>query len=160
MAQIRNKLPPELHIVHGTKGENPGKLLPDEIKTRIPKAYWLEDPNTWNEDKFIEETSEFLFKVYGIGAEQYQHTLAMLADHITTYVECRKLIHNSPILTKYNGGKTIGPNPLINLRDKLSARIISLMNELGLTPRGRLNGSGNDDVNLGNLMHGPEHFDK
>ena len=93
----KNKLPVELHLVHGTKGMNPGKLLPDDVKTRIPKAYWLENPDLWDEDKFIADTSDFLYKVYGIGADQYQHTLAMLADHITTYVKCRKGLQKSSL---------------------------------------------------------------
>jgi phage terminase small subunit len=160
MAGPKNKLPPELHLVQGTKGMNQGKLLPDDIKNRIPKAYWLENPKLWDEDKFIADTSEFLFKVYGIGADQYQHTLAMLADHITTYVQCRKGLQNSHLIVQYNDGKTMGPNPLLNLRDKVTPRIITLMNELGLTPRGRLAGTATDDVELGHLMHGPEHYNK
>ena len=156
----KNKLPVELHLVHGTKGMNPGKLLPDDVKMRIPKAYWLENPDLWDEDKFIADTSDFLYKVYGIGAEQYQHTLAMLADHITTYVKCRKGLKNSHLIVQYNDGKTMGPNPLLNLRDKVTPRIITLMNELGLTPRGKLAGTASEDIELGDLMHGPDHYAK
>jgi hypothetical protein len=160
MSQPRNKLPPELHIVSGTKGMNQGKVLPDELITRIPKAYWLENPDLWDEDKFISETSEFLFKAYGIGADQYQHTLGMLTDHITTYVQCRKGMQKMPLIVQYNDGKTMGPNPLVSLRDKVTPRIITLMNELGLTPRGRLSGAGTEDLDLGDLMRGPDQLKK
>jgi hypothetical protein len=32
------------------------------------------------------------------------------------------------------------------------------MNELGLTPRGRLTGNATDDVHLGDLIGGPDNF--
>ena len=54
----------------------------------------------------------------------------------------------------------MGPNPMLNLRDKVTPRIITLMNELGLTPRGKLAGSATEDVELGDLMHGPDHYAK
>lgn len=158
MTQAKNRLPPELHIVHGTKGLNQGTVLPDELKVRIPKADWLENPESWNEEKFIKDTSDFLFRVYGIGADQYQHTLAMLADHISTYVACRKNIMKNPLIINYNNGKTLGPNPFVSLRDKVTPRIITLMNELGLTPRGRLQNNSNENADLGDLMRGPEHY--
>lgn len=157
--QPRNKLPPELHIVHGSKGMNQGTLVPESLKRYTPVAYWFENPDSWDPKKFIEDTAKYLFDVYGIGSEQDQHTLAMLADHITTYVECVKGIQKTGIITKYNNGKTIGPSPFVSLRDKVTPRIITLMNELGLTPRGRLSGNASDDVGLGKLMQGPDNFD-
>lgn len=158
----RNKLPPELHLVHGTRGMNQGVTLPEKVKMRIPKPYWLEDPNSWSEDRFIRETSEYLFNVYGIGSDQDSHVLGMLANQITTYVECQKIIiknNNAPIV-EYNKGKTLGANPYIGLRDRALVRIISLMNELGLTPRSRLNGSTSisEEAGLGALMAGPDNY--
>jgi phage terminase small subunit len=61
-----------------------------------------------------------------------------------------------PLIVQYNDGKTMGPNPLVSLRDKVTPRIITLMNELGLTPRGRLSGAGTEDLDLGDLMRGPD----
>lgn len=158
----KNKLPPELHIVNGTKGVNQGTTLPEKIKMRIPKAYWLENPKDWDEDRFIKETAEYLYNVYGIGSEQDSHVLGMLANQITTYVECQKQIisqNNAPVIS-YNNGKTLGANPYINLRNNTLVRVISLMNELGLTPRSRLQGSpvGNEETGLGALMAGPDNY--
>ena len=158
----KNKLPPELHIVNGTKGVNQGTTLPEKVKMRIPKAYWLENPKDWNEDRFIKDTAEYLYNVYGIGSEQDSHVLAMLANQITTYIECQKQIlsqNNAPIIT-YNNGKTVGANPYINLRNNTLVRVISLMNELGLTPRSRLQGStaGSEESGLGALMAGPDNY--
>jgi phage terminase small subunit len=151
----KNKLPPELHLVHGTKGMNQGVTLPEKVKMRIPKPYWLDDPNTWSETRFIRETAEYLYNVYGIGSDQDSHVLGMLANQITTYVECQKVImaqRNAPIV-EYNNGKTVGANPYIGLRDRALVRIISLMNELGLTPRSRLQGAtaSADDDGIGAL---------
>ena len=134
-----NKKAPELHIVDGTtQRKNRAAPLPDAIKKRIPKAEWLDKPEAWNKDKFIEETSEFLFTVYGIGNDQDKHTLAMLADHIEMYVMCSRGIKKNGLVTQFNEGKTIGPNPYISIRNKTMTLIIQLMNELGLTPRSRL----------------------
>ena len=160
MSQSRNRFPPELHIVHGTKGQNQGVTLPEQIKRRTPKAYWLTNPESWNEDRFIADTAEYLFNVYGIGSEQDQHVLSFLAQQITIYVTCLKAFHksNGAVITQYNNGKTLGPSPIITQMDKTLTKIISLMNELGLTPRSRLNSRSVDSAELGDLMTGPDNF--
>jgi phage terminase small subunit len=151
-----NKKPPELHLVDGTKSRtrNPAEL-PASIKKRIPSAEWLENPDAWDRAKFIEETSEFLFEVYGIGNEQDKHTLSMLADHVDTYVKCTKGL-KSGLITRFNNGQTMGPSPFIGIRNKTTTLIIQLMNELGLTPRSRLNqGKLEDDSALAQFLKGP-----
>jgi hypothetical protein len=155
---MTNKLPPELHLVHGTKGENQGVLIPDLLKKYTPVAYWFEHPDQWDPVQFIRDTSRYLYDVYGIGSDQEQHVLAMLAGHISTYIECEKGIRVTGIITKYNNGKTLGPSPFVSLRDKVTPRIISLMNELGLTPRSRLQGNPSDDIEISELMAGPDRY--
>ena len=136
--KAHNKLPPELHIINGTKQRVETQTLPESIKERIPEAEWVSNPDNWSKTKFIEETSEFLFQVYGIGSAQDRHTLAMLADQIDTYVLCNKALAVEPLVIEYNGGKTFGPNPNFAIRKECLKSIIALMNELGLTPKGRL----------------------
>lgn len=152
-----NKKPPELHIFDGTKSRAAKAVdIPASVKQRIPKAYWVDNPEMWDKDRFISETSEFLFTVYGIGNEQDQHTLAMLADQIELYVQCSASIKRKGIITKYNDGKTLGPNPYIPIRDKALKSCIQLMNELGLTPRSRLAaGKTEDESPLAKFMQGP-----
>jgi P27 family predicted phage terminase small subunit len=134
-----NKKPPELHVVDGTKSRvGEAASIPAELKKRIPEAEWMENPDSWDKRKFIAETSEFLFTVYGIGNDQDKHALAMLADYIDTYVKCMKGINKNGIITTFNNGATVGPNPYIGVRNKTMTLIIQLMNELGLTPRSRL----------------------
>lgn len=152
-----NKKPAELHVVDGTKSRA-GRVaeIPASIKQRIPKAYWIDNPDLWDRDRFVAETADFLFTVYGIGNEQDQHTLAMLADQIELYVQCNKGIRSKGIITKYNEGKTLGPNPYIPIRDKALKSCIQLMNELGLTPRSRLAaGKVEDESPFGKFMQGP-----
>lgn len=132
-------------------------MLPPTVRKRIPKAEWLEDPDLWDKDKFIEETSAFLFDVYGIGNEQDKHVLSMLADHIDTYIHCTRNIRKNTLIVRYNNGSTPGPNPLISIRNKTTTLIIQLMNELGLTPRGRLaSNKVEDESPIAKLMRGPK----
>ena len=152
-----NKLPPELHLVNGSKGMNQGVPLPESIKARIPKADWLDNPEAWDRNKFIAETSEFLYRVYGIGNDQDKHALAFLAEQIDTYIECKTKLTSTGIIARFNGGKTIGPNPLLTIRQNTLKTIIQLMNELGLTPRGRLNsGKAEEDSPVSKFLRGPK----
>ncbi len=133
-----NKLPPELHIVNGSKGINQGGLLPASVRGRIPVSEWMDKPDAWDKETFVNETAEFLFSVYGIGSEQDRHTLAMLADQLDTYIQCNKFIAAQGLVVEFNEGKTIGANPYITIRNKTLSLILQLMNEMGLTPRSRL----------------------
>lgn len=135
---MNNKLPPELHIVNGTKGMNQGGLLPPSVRGRVPISEWMDNPDAWDKERFVNETAEFLFNVYGIGSEQDRHTLAMLADHLDTYIQCNKFIAQQGLVVEFNEGKTIGANPYITIRNKTLSLILQLMNEMGLTPRSRL----------------------
>lgn len=157
MGSMSNKKAPELHLVDGT---TPRKgmptALPENIKKRIPKAEWLDNPDGWDKDKFIEETADFLFTVYGIGNDQDKHTLAMLADHVELYVKCTRGINKNGIVTTFNNGATVGPNPYIGIRQKTMTLIIQLMNEMGLTPRSRLSaGKSEEDSPLTQFLKGP-----
>lgn len=154
---MQNKLPPELHIIQGTKGINQGVLIPENLRKRIPPADWLDNPNAWDKRRFINETADFLFSTYGIGNDQDKHTITMLADQMDTYIQCNKAISEQGIVAEYNGGKTLGPNPYVPIRDKTLAKIILLMNELGLTPRSRLNsGKVQENTNVAKFLRGPK----
>lgn len=152
-----NKKPPELHLVDGTvPRKGMPASMPDNLKKRIPKAEWVDNPDAWDKNKFIEETSNFLYDVYGIGNDQDKHTLAMLADHIETYIRCTKNIKSNGIITRFNNGQTIGPNPYLTVRNKTMTLIIQIMNELGLTPRSRLSaGKSEENSPVAQFLRGP-----
>jgi hypothetical protein len=154
-----NKLPIELHIVHGTKPEHDPVSLPANVKKRIPEAEWMTNPLSWNRSTFVAETADYLFDVYGIGSNQDKHTLAMLADQIDLYIECGKQIDPANIVVSTNDGKTLAPNPAISIRNNALKLAIQLMNELGLTPRGRLNKTEinlDDDSAVSRFLKGPK----
>lgn len=153
---MNNKKPPELHIIDGTKGVNQGQLLPEKIKKRIPKADWLDNPESWDMDTFVRETSDFLYEVYGIGCDQDKHALAMLADTINNYVLCKKKIAESSMVLVTNGGKTAMPNPYVSIQQKCLRDIFMIMNEMGLTARSRLNANKmEDDSPVAKFLKGP-----
>jgi phage terminase small subunit len=153
---MNNKKPPELHLVDGTKGVNQGQLLPTSIKKRIPKADWLDNPDLWDESQFIKETSEFLYQVYGIGSDQDKHSISMLADTLSDYVKCVKKIRESSMVLVTNNNKTVMPNPYVSIKQKALRDAIMLMNELGLTPRSRLNSNTKEeDSAVAIFLRGP-----
>jgi P27 family predicted phage terminase small subunit len=153
-----NKKPVELHLIESTKPRTTNPVvLPEAIKKRIPQAEWLDNYQLWDKKKFIEETSEFLFQVYGIGNNQDKTALAMLANEIDTYVECCKGIEKGGIVIRFNNGANLGSNPFLIERGKAFKNIIQMMNELGLTPRGRLSiNKPEEDSPISKFLKGPK----
>lgn len=136
------RLPPEIHLVKGTKGQNQGIKLPEQVKKRIPIAYWSANPNEFSKERFVKETADYLFDAYGIGTEQDQHTLWMLADQMANYITARAQQDKHPMVIKINDGKTLAPNPFIAIANEAMKNAIKIMGELGLTPRSRLTSAG------------------
>ena len=106
------------------------------IEQPIPLADWVADPNAWNKYAFIDSASKFMWDAYGNTTEQDQHALAMLAEILETFVMCCKDIAKNGLIVTHHNGVT-GKNHHVEIRDKAIARSVLLMNELGLTPRGR-----------------------
>ena len=151
-----NRLPPELHLVHGTtRAEHKAQPLPEKVRMRVPKAEWLDNPDAWDRNKFISETADFLWETYGIGSDQDKHVLAALANQMEIYIKCIKGIQKGGIITQFNNGATVGPNPFLTAGDKALQRAIILMNELGLTPRGRLATNKQEGGKYSKLLAGP-----
>jgi phage terminase small subunit len=156
-----NKKPPELHLIDGTKprGKSTQNVatIPEKLKQRIPEAEWLESPDAWDRKKFIAETSEFLSEMYGIGTNQDKHSLGMLADQIETYIDCMKGLKETGLVMDFNDGKTVGMSPYVSIKNKAATLIIQLMNELGLTPRGRLSSSkSTESESAAKFLRGPK----
>jgi len=142
------KFPFEVHAVHGTLGDarNVGVALPDKVKARIPLAAWPDDPSKFTREGFVRETADFLFEVYGIGSQQDQHALLMLADEMQTYVTARAQLQGQPLVIATNNGQTLAANPLLAVADRAMAHALRLMTEFGLTPRSRLTASKTEEV--------------
>lgn len=145
----------EIHVINGTKNQTNAQVLPQTLRQRIPLAEWMEKPEAWDKKKFIQETADFLFDVYGIGDNLNKHTLGMLADQMDIYINAGLQLKTEDLVLITNGGKTAAPNPLITIRNKATTLIIQLMNELGLTPRSRLStNKSNDSSPIDDLLKG------
>lgn len=151
---MSNRLPPELHIIKGTTGERKSKALPKDVRNRVPQADWLDHPEKWDRKKFIKETSDFLWEVYGIGSDQDKHVLAALAVQVEIYVKCWHELQSADIVITYTNGTT-GPNPYFTTGDRALSRAVVLMNELGLTPKGRLASKTQEGGKYAKLLSGP-----
>ena len=80
----------------------------------------------------------------------------MLANEIDTYIECCKGIKKGGIVIRFNNGANLGSNPFLIERGKALKNCIQLMNELGLTPRGRLSsGKPEDNSAVAKFLKGP-----
>jgi P27 family predicted phage terminase small subunit len=155
MRRMANRKPPEVHAKDGTRPKHKGTSLPTAVRDRVPVAEWLDNPDAWDKQTFIVETSAFLWDTYGIGSKMDRHVLAMLADQIDTYIECNRGLEGEDIVVSVNGGSSLGTHPLITIRDKTIVKIITLMNELGLTPRSRLTAKKEDGKPLAGFLKGP-----
>jgi hypothetical protein len=152
-----NKLPPEIHLIHGSKGMNQGTALPEKIKKRIPFAEWASNPEMFKKEVFVEETADYLHVVYGIGTDQDRHTLMMLADQLETYIHARSQQSKVPLVVKINDGKTLAPNPFISIANEAMKNSIKIMNELGLTPKSRLDRqSPEENSSVARFLRGPK----
>jgi len=142
------RFPREVHVVHGTLGDarSAGVALPEQVKARIPFAEWANDPKAFTRERFVKDTADYLFQVYGIGSEQDQHALLMLADQMQTYVSARAQLQGQPLVIETNNGATVGANPLLAVQDRAMVHALRLMTELGLTPKSRLTASKVDEV--------------
>ena len=154
----KNKLPSEVHAVHGSKGVNVGVSIPENLRARIPFAEWANQPELFSKQKFVDETAQYLYDVYGIGTEQDRHTLMMLADQLQTYIDARSQQDKHPLVVKINNGKTLAPNPFISVANEAMKNAIRIMNELGLTPKSRLAANKLEDGSaLGDFLKGWNH---
>lgn len=127
------------------------------INNRIPAAEWIAKPADWSIEKFITEISEYLADIHGAVDFHNRHTIAMLAGHMDTYVKCTVAINEQGLLMRYNDGGTIGMNQYVNIRARAMPTIISLLNELGLTPKSRLSArarAGKSD--MAKILRGPK----
>ncbi len=132
------------------------------VDKKIPIVNWLHDLDGFNKEQFYKETIEFLFAIYSNAADFDKHLVAMLADSLETYIECKKVLDKQGYVIEFNDGKTLGTNPLYKTMDNAVSSYISITNELQISLKARLkNGvkeSTEVDEALKKLMRGPEVY--
>ena len=133
-----------------------------ESVKKIPIANWLHDPDGFNKDQFYKETIEFLFAIYSNAADIDKHLVAMLADTLETYIECKKVLDEQGYVIEFNDGKTLGTNPIYKTMDNAVSSYISITNELQISLKARLKNGvkepGELDETMKKLMRGPEVY--
>lgn len=118
-------------------------------------AHWLEDPTTWDKEKFAREVKDSLVAAYGIEVGFDTHLVSMLTDQMDTYVKaCSALMTEDMIEFANNGARM--PNPNQRVRDTALARIMQLLTMLGLVPSGRPKKS-NAPTEIDELLAGPKY---
>jgi phage terminase small subunit len=152
---MTNRLPAELHLVHGTKAEHKAQPLPDKVRARVPKADWIDNPDSWDRSAFIKETSDFLWETYGIGSDQDKHVLAALAAQIEIWVMCWRGIQEEGVIVQEEASVRRIVNPNVAAGDKALQRALVLMGELGLTPKARLASNKQEGGKYSKLLNGP-----
>jgi len=133
-----------------------------EAVKKIPIASWLHDPDSFNKEHFYKETIEFLFAIYSNAADIDKHLVAMLADTLETYIECKKVLDKQGYVIEFNDGKTLGTNPLYKTMDNAVSSYISLTNELQISLKARVKNGvkepGELNETMKKLMRGPEVY--
>ena len=131
--------------------------LPNSMLERVPFAEWLNNPGDWDNQKFITETANFLWDAYEIGTNQDKHALGILATLLETIVISNIDIEKNGLVVTHSNGVT-GKNHHVDIRDKAITRAVLLMNELGLTPKGRLPVAQKMSPQMTALLAGPKGF--
>ena len=123
-------------------------------KLKLAKlAHWLEDPTTWDREKFSAEVNAAMVDAYGLDVEFDTHLITMLTDQMDTYVKAASALMTEPLIEIANNGARMG-NPNQKIRDCSLARIMQLLTMLGLVPSGRPKRA-NAPTEIDELLAGP-----
>jgi len=131
---MRYKTPLETRQALGIRVRTKLAEIPLDMRMRIPRAQWADDPKLFNRKQFVEETSNFIDRVYGYEPSSYQLMVWLLAEEMQSYVDAILGFIESGSELVINGKES----PWLKVRNMTSANILRLNRELGLTPASRL----------------------
>lgn len=151
MSLTSSKLPSNLNIIRESIRHPPNE--PEELV--MPS--WLDDPDSWCRDDFLEKTKSYLFKKNGVLDMADMQLVGMLASQIEIYVSSVRELKSSGLVITFNNGVTVGPNPHMTIADKALNRIVQIMKELELSPKSRSGYRSNYEMSpeLKRLLEGP-----
>jgi P27 family predicted phage terminase small subunit len=146
-----SKLPSNLNIIKESKISS--SVEQDELL--MPT--WLDEPDSWNRDDFLEKTKSYLFKKNGVLDMADMQLVGMLASQIDIYVSSVKELKISGLVINFNNGVTVGPNPHVTIADKALNRVVQIMKELELSPKSRSGYRSNYEMSpeLKRFLEGP-----
>lgn len=116
-------------------------------------AHWLEDPTTWDKEKFAAEVNKAMADAYGQEVSFDTHLITMLTDQMDTYVKAASALMTEQLIEMANNGARMA-NPNQKVRDSALARVMQLLTMLGLVPSGRPKKSG-IPTEIDELLAGP-----
>ena len=108
--------------------------IPADMRMRIPQAEYADDPKLFNREQFIQETSNFIDRVYGYEPSSYKLMLWLLAEEMQTFMDATLGFIESGSALLMNGKES----PWLKVRNTAATNILRLNRELGLTPASRL----------------------
>jgi len=151
MSLTSSKLPFNLNIIKKKK------LSESSESNKLLMPTWLDKPESWNRNEFLETTKNYLFKKNGVLDMADIQLLGMLASQIEIYVSSVKELKNAGLVINFNNGVTLGPNPHMTIADKALNRIVQIMKELELSPKSRSGYRSNYEMSpeLKRFLEGP-----
>jgi hypothetical protein len=131
---MRYKTPIEIRKALNIRVKTQLAEIPINMRCPIPIAEWVDNPSLFSRSQFIDETSDFMEKVYGFHPFSYQSALWMLADQMQLYMDASIGFVESGSVVVVNGKE----NAWLKVRDASLQSILRLSRHLGLTPASRL----------------------
>jgi hypothetical protein len=119
---------------------------------------WLNDPETWEKERFSEEIIQFIECSQGINTYPNLVLIGMLTHQIDLYVQCSKQIAQRGLIEGYNKGVTTGPSIYFSMADKTLNRVLQIMKELGITPMhriGQVRAKSQESIDIEAFLAGP-----
>jgi len=123
--------PTELRIFEGNRGHRPipDVLQPEQVKPRAPT--WL--------DKLAKKEWRRITDALGKVGLVTEIDLGMLEAYCSSYSKWRQAAEKATItLVGMNGGKTVAPNPYINIELKYLREMRAVATEFGMSPSSRV----------------------
>jgi P27 family predicted phage terminase small subunit len=151
MSLTSSKLPSNLNIVKESE------ISPSIETDEVAIVSWMDEPDSWNRDYFLEKTKNYLFKKNGVLDMADIQLVGMLASQIEIYVSSVQELKSSGLVINFNNGVTMGPNPHMTIADKALNRVVQIMKELELSPKSRSGYRSNYEISpeLKRFLEGP-----
>lgn len=108
--------------------------IPADMRNPIPVAEWMDNPKAFSKRRFVEETMNFMDRVYGFEPSSYEYQVLFLAEELQVYCDAMAGFIDGGSEIVVNGKQS----PFLRVRDTACLNIIKLSRELGLTPASRL----------------------
>ena len=151
MSLTSSKLPSNLNIVKESE------ISPSIETDEVAIVSWMDEPDSWNRDYFLEKTKSYPFKKNGVLDMADIQLVGMLASQIEIYVSSVQELKSSGLVINFNNGVTMGPNPHMTIADKALNRVVQIMKELELSPKSRSGYRSNYEISpeLKRFLEGP-----